>query len=281
MRILILLAFAGFLMVSCKKESGTNTNVVVPPPPPPPPPPPADTSALGKFVKAAGITDQTLKVSLDSLISKARAHGWWDLCTAIYPMAGGTSVSSSFNLKDTAAYQIFWMGSPSFANAGASFPDGMSYGNTNLNDSVLAYNDAHMSFYSKTDDSTIDQWVMGVNDAQAPYNELALTNAGFRQAVAYFFTANGTFSSEQSSTMGWYLVSSGSTDVRIYKDGLDITLTTESPIDSHANNTFLIGNSRGLAGTNTQCAFSTIGFNIDSTTAAQMSADIRDFVNEK
>jgi hypothetical protein len=76
-------------------------------------------------------------------------------------------------------------------------------------------------------------------------------------------------------------VSSGITDVRIYKDGSDITSTTESPVDSHANNTFLIGKSRGLAGTNTQCAFATIGSNIDSTIAALMYSDIRDFVNEK
>jgi hypothetical protein len=282
MRILILLAFASFLLFSCKKESGTpDTNIVVPPPPPPPPPPPADTSALGKFVKAAGITDEILKVSLDSLITRAKSHGWWDLCMAIYPIAGGTSSSTSFNLKDTAAYQLAWSGSPTFSSAGASFGDGVSYGNTGINDNVLTYNNAHISFYSNTNDSTIDQWVMGVDDATVPYNELSLTNAGFKQAVAYFFTNNGSFSAEQSNTIGWYLVSSGSTDVRIYKDGTDITTTTEAPVDIHANNTFLIGTSRNLAGTNTQCAFSTIGFNIDSTTAALMSADIRDFVNEK
>jgi hypothetical protein len=273
MRILTLLVFASFILFSCKKEVGTNNtdtggNKV-------------DTSALGKFVKASGITDQTLKVSLDSLITRAKNHGWWNLCQAIYPLAGGTSSSSSFNLKDTAVYKITWSGSPAFANAGTSFGDGVSYGNTGINDSILAYNNAHISFYSMTNDTTIDQWVMGVDDAQVPYNEFALTNAGFKQAVAYFFTINGTFSTEQTSTIGWYLVSSGSTDVRIYKDGADITSTTESPVDSHVNNTFLIGASRNLGGTNTQCAFSTIGSNIDSTTAALMYSDIRDFVNEK
>ena len=283
MRILTILVCASLLLFSCKKEVGysntnnnnNNNN------PPDTGGSKVDTSALGKFVKAAGITDETLKVSLDSLISKARAHGWWNLCTAIYPLAGGTSSSSSFNLKDTAAYQITWSGSPAFANPGTSF-DGVSYGNTGINDSLLAYNDAHMSFYSKTEqDTTIDQWVMGVDDAQVPPNEFALTNAGFRQAVAYFFTINGTFSTQQSSTIGWYLVSSGSTDVRIYKDGTDITSTTDTPIDAHANNTFLIGTTRNLTGTNARCAFATIGRGIDSTTAAVMYADIRDFVNEK
>ena len=285
MRILTILACVSLLLFSCKKEAGfttTNTNNNNNNNNPPDTGgSKVDTSALGKFVKAAGITDATLKVSLDSLISKARAHGWWDLCTAIYPLTGGTSSSSSFNLKDTAAYQITWSGAPAFGNSGVSF-DGVSYGNTGLNDSVLAYNDAHMSFYSKTEqDTTADQWVMGVDDAQMPPNEFTLTNAGFRQAVAYFFTINGTFSTQQSSTIGWYLVSSGSTDVRIYKDGADITSTTESPIDAHANNTFLIGSSRNLGGTNGQCAFATIGRNIDSTTAAVMYTDISDFVNEK
>ena len=276
------MAFAGFVLVSCKKESGAPNTNVVPPPPPPPPPPPADTSALGKFVKATGITDGILKVSLDSLITRARSHGWWDQCLAIYPLAGGTSTSTSFNLKDTAAYQLIWSGPPVFAAAGATFDGiGAVYGNTMINDSLLAYNNAHISYYSNTTDTTINQWVMGVDDAVAPYNEFSITNAGFKQAVAYFFTNNGTFSADQSSTSGWYLVSSGSTDVRIYKDGADITATTESPVDIHTNSTFLIGSSRNAGGTNTQCAFSTIGSNIDSTMAAQMYADIKDFVNEK
>jgi hypothetical protein len=283
MRILALLVFASFILVSCKKEVGyanTNTNnnnnnnntdtggTKT------------DTTDLGKFIKATGITDEILKADLDTLIMRAKSHGWWDLCKAIYPLAGGTSSGASFNLKDTAAYQLTWSGSPVFSNAGATF-DGVSYGNTGINDSILAYNNAHISFFSNSDDTTIDQWVMGVDDGTVPYNEFSITNAGFKQAVAYFFTGNGTFSTIQSSTIGWYLVSSGITDVRIYKDGSDITSTTESPVDSHANNTFLIGKSRGLAGTNTQCAFATIGSNIDSTIAALMYSDIRDFVNEK
>lgn len=272
MRIIFTLsAFIAVILFSCQKEiSYENDGNVVK----------IDT-AVGNFVKAAGITDESLKLSLNSLVIKAKNHGWWDLCLAIYPLAGGTSTSSSFNLKDTASYRVAWSGSPIFARPGALFGDGISYGNTGLNDSVLAFNDAHISFYSNTNDASIDQWVMGVDDARVPYNELSLTNAGFEQAVAYFFTNNGTFSIEQSTTIGWYLVSSGSNDVRIYKDGADITLTTESPVDSHANNTFLIGNSRGLSGTNTQCAFSTVGYNIDSATAGVMYADIRDFVNKK
>jgi hypothetical protein len=184
-------------------------------------------------------------------------------------------------LKDTAAYRVTWSGSPVFANPGPSFGDGVSYGDTGLNDSILAFNNAHISFYSNTNDATIDQWVMGVDDSRVPYNEFTLTNAGFEQAVAYFFTHQGTFSIEQSSTVGWYLVSSGNTDVRIYKDGADITATTTSPLDLHANNTFLIGTSRNLPGTNTQCAFSTIGLNIDNATAAVMYADISEFVSKK
>lgn len=260
-----------FVLFSCQKEISYENDGSVEK---------IDTDAAN-FIKAAGITDQSLKTNLNTLVIKAKDHGWWDLCLAIYPLAGGTSSSSSFNLKDTAAYRVAWSGSPIFANAGALFGDGISYGNTGFNDSVLAFNDAHISFYSNTNDASIDQWVMGSDDSRVPYNELSLTNAGFEQAVAYFFTNNGTFSIEQSSTIGWYLVSSGSTDVRIYKDGADITLTTESPVNSHTNNTFLIGSSRGLPGTNTQCAFSTIGYHIDSAIAAVMYSDIRDFVNEK
>jgi len=261
-----------FFLFSCQKEidyAGDGNSEKI------------DTSALGKFIAATGITDATLKANLGSLISRARIHGWWDLCKAIYPLAGGTASSSCVNLKDTGIYKITWSGSPVFANGGATFDGGASYGDTHLNDSILAYNNAHISFFSNTNDSTIDQWVMGVDDALSPNNELSITNAGFKQAVAYFFTVNGTFSIEQTSTIGWYLVSSGNTAVRIYKDGADITSTTDSQVDRHANNTFLIGTTRSLTGTNTQCTFATIGFNIDSATAAVMYSDILDFVTRK
>src|SRR5689334_2441444 len=90
MKTFILLAFATILLFSCKKEtapSNQNTNVV-------------DTSAVGKFVTAAAITNAQLKVNLDSLVARAKRHGWWELCNAIYPFAGGTAASCKYNLKD-------------------------------------------------------------------------------------------------------------------------------------------------------------------------------------
>src|SRR5215510_612652 len=91
MRTLTVFIIVTIFLLSCQKEASSpdiNNNV------------PTDTTALGKFVKAAGITDQQVKTNLDSLITNARNHNWWSLCKAIYPFVGGTSESCKFNLKD-------------------------------------------------------------------------------------------------------------------------------------------------------------------------------------
>src|SRR5436853_6337635 len=93
----LLSAFFCLLLFSCQKEAsnsnnranGNGDNNT-----------PVDTSALGKFIKATGINDPALKDNLDSLITRARRHGWWDLSNVIYPFAGGTQASCKYNLKD-------------------------------------------------------------------------------------------------------------------------------------------------------------------------------------
>src|SRR4030095_3507396 len=109
MRTLSVFIVVTFFLLSCQKEAGTpdtNNNG------------PTDTTALGKFVKATGITDQLVKASLDSLITNARNHNWWSLCKAIYPVVGGTPESCKFNLKDPrdddAAYRVTWHGNVTF-----------------------------------------------------------------------------------------------------------------------------------------------------------------------
>jgi hypothetical protein len=154
MRILTLLLFASFILFSCKKEVGysnnnnnnnntdTGGNKI-------------DTSALGKFVKAAGITDEVLKVNLDSLITRARNHGWWDLCKAIYPFAGGTQSSCQYNLKDPrdldSAFRISFIGNTwTFTHALVN-PGDSSYGNTHFKPVNTNQRSKQLSFVSLFD----------------------------------------------------------------------------------------------------------------------------------
>jgi len=149
MKTFTLLALSSLLLFSCQKEA-KYVNVT-------PPPVVTDTSALGKFITATGITDANLKTNLDSLISRAKQHGWWDLCKFIYPFAGGTQASCKFNLKDPqdadASFRLLfnggtWTFTPAAANPGAA-----GYGYTYFNPStqIADPNSCHLSVYSMDD----------------------------------------------------------------------------------------------------------------------------------
>src|SRR5689334_12744998 len=124
----LLVALSTLFLFSCQKEvSYANDGI----------PAPADTRALGRFIVPTGITDAGLKTNLGSLISKARDHGWWDLCNVIYPFAGGTQASCKFNLKDPqdadGSFRILFNGGTwTFTPAGAN-PGATGYGYTYFN----------------------------------------------------------------------------------------------------------------------------------------------------
>src|SRR6476660_6353692 len=152
MRIITLLFFASFLLFSCQKEAGSSNYNNNPPPPPP------DTTALGMFVKATGITNEQLKVNIDSLITRARNHGWWDLCNVIYPIAGGTETSNKYNLKDPRdadeAFRLTFLGDSTWTYTNIEANPGISgYGDTHFNPSVALSdpNSCHLSVYSMSD----------------------------------------------------------------------------------------------------------------------------------
>lgn len=275
MRALTLLAFVSFLLFSCQKEvstSDTNNNNNT------------DTSALGKFVAATKITDGQLKANLDSLITNARNHGWWNLCKAIYPLVGGSSETCKYNLKDPrdadVAYRITWNGNVSFDNAGVTSTGG--YGDTHIvPSSALSLNSNHISYYSLTDNfgtSTID---VGAEDPNGVLQLMIYSDFGqgyyLAGASQAYYTANPGCSG--------YFLGTRTSDVSssaVYKNGMPIQLDgilTNGPeglpnISLDLLNENFAGHTTA---TNRKCAFATIGSGIDSSMAGQMYIDIQAF----
>jgi hypothetical protein len=151
---IVSLVLVSIFLFACKKENNSGGNT---PPPPPPPPPPVVDTALVNFVGATGITDAQLKMNLDSLITRAKRHGWWALCKVIYPMAGGTEASCKYNLKDPsdadASFRLTFNGGTwTYSNAAAN-PGATGYAYTYFNPAVQIAdtNSCHMSIYSAND----------------------------------------------------------------------------------------------------------------------------------
>jgi hypothetical protein len=115
------------------------------------------------FVTNADIQDQVEANAINNLVIGMKADGLWTKMKAVYPMVGGTATSNSFNLRNTAQYQISWNGGVTHSPNGVQFGGVNGYGDTGLNAaSVLGQDSTHFSFYSRTDviANSVD---MGIN----------------------------------------------------------------------------------------------------------------------
>jgi hypothetical protein len=101
------------------------------------------------FITAAGITDNTQKSAINTLVLDMKGFGIWTKMKAIYPFVGGTATTHKFNLKnplDTdAAFRLVFNGGWTHSANGA-LPNGTNgYADTKFN--VNLFN-ANINSYS-------------------------------------------------------------------------------------------------------------------------------------
>lgn len=103
------------------------------------------------FLSVTGITDSTTVSAICTLVTSLKTAGVWALMDAIYPFVGGTSVTTSYNLKNPATFRITWHGSMTFNSSGVTGDGLTGYGDTGYNATTVAanyiLNSASLSMY--------------------------------------------------------------------------------------------------------------------------------------
>ncbi len=242
-----------------------------------------DTDAQA-FLAATSITDMMISNAINELVINAKTNGWWDKCSAIYPMVGGTAGTHKYNLKnpqDTdGAFRLSFNGGWTHSANGA-IPDGISgtYADTHLNAStVLSQDDTHISFYSRTN-STGAKVDIGLENS--PFTSGLLMYV--RLSDSFYAYVNDTTGGVISNTnsQGHYIcsrLSSGTVDG--YRNGSSV-ISSPATSTSLANLNLYIGadnlNSVDSVNSDRQCAFATIGEGVDATMAGNMYNDIQEF----
>ena len=88
------------------------------------------------FLTATGITDPTTETAINDLVIDLKAASLWSKFYAIWPMVGGTSITTKYNLVDPqdtdAAYRMTWNGGWTFGASGAKGNATNTYGNTHF-----------------------------------------------------------------------------------------------------------------------------------------------------
>jgi len=221
------------------------------------------------FILAARINNMMQRTAVNNLVKSLKSAGIWSKCNAIYPFVGGNERSHSFNLINTAQYQLTFFGGWTHARTGAT-PNGTNgYADTFLN----AFNDLtnssnHLSYYSRT--STVGVTVeMGVSNG-------AGTNfVHLRSAVNYVAGGVVILALTNVSAAGLYMGSKTAANSRKgYRNGVNVSTSTTNDTTAYPSLKIALGarNDNGTYAffTDKECAFASIGSGLTDAEAATL-----------
>jgi hypothetical protein len=288
MKRITLLALVSLFLSACQKEVRNTTTGQE-----------SEDPSLETFLQVTGITNPKLKTNLDSLITRSKRHGWWDLCNVIYPMAGGTQATCKYNLKDArdldAAFRITFLGNTwSFSSVSAN-PGDSGYGYTHFNPSIQIAdpNSCHLSVYTMNDvPGGPDNSDIGAYDDSARLGFYISTRDNYPDGSGKPFVqiANNLFQGSEVNGSGFFLMTKTEANTAVlYRNssltGADSTLTPGGlpNLDLFLCNQNFTGVSEPYKQGFSQrsLSFVTIGAGITPAMEGLMYSDITDFVENK
>jgi hypothetical protein len=247
-------------------------------------------SAVTSFVSAASITDISIISALNFIVYAAKRSGWWGQCRAIYPFVGGTALSHSYNLKNTAQYTITWNGTLTHSRTGVVGDGVTGYGDTGLNaNTVLSSTSAHLSCYSRTNNKDFGYDMGNVNGSTSSSHctlVLWTGEAGNYGGINCRLGAHTITTLENPCTYpttGFYLgTRTSSTMLRLFRNDTLVSYNTSSNANVFASsNLGIFARNTTTSGFNFQSnrefAFATIGLGITDQMASDMNRDITTF----
>jgi hypothetical protein len=160
------------------------------------------------FITAAAITDNTQKNAINTLVLDLKGYSIWTKFKAIYPFVGGTNAKHTWNLKNTAQFQITWSGGVTSSSNGIQLNGINSYGNTNLNtNSILSPNNLAISVYTNTNRASSSGIIYGNSDNTTTY--IPIIQSYLRFSTNIFLSDLGNFNfraqTTNTNTAGYYI----------------------------------------------------------------------------
>jgi hypothetical protein len=238
------------------------------------------------FITAAGITDNTQKTAINTLVLDMKGFGIWTKMKAIYPMVGGTATTHKWNLKDpqdtNAAFRLVFNGGWTHSSTGA-LPNGTNgYADTFLDSTNnLSLNSGHMSYYSRTNLITASFVVEIGSLAQLPDSYTGISTCSANQTHFRFNNFSALDVITATTTLGFFTGSrTASNIIKTFRNGsLIINGTAGSNTTSTRDYYIGASNFNGTASffSSKECAFSSIGDGLTDTEAANFYTAVQNF----
>ena len=242
------------------------------------------------FVTNAGIVDQVEANAINNLVIGLKADGLWTKMKAVYPMVGGSSSTMKYNLKnplDTdAAFRLVFNGGGNW-DANGYTPNGSNgYADTKFNPvtNSLAYNNNHLSYYSRTQVGSANAFYeMGsgssANGGTSLFCRRSNDTAAYDCGTA---ASNRLLISPVTDGRGFYVGSGINTNVGyLFKNGTQQQIKNPLTNVSMQSYNYYLGAFNEQNSTvyysDKQCAFASIGDGLTVTEAANFYTAVQAF----
>ena len=236
------------------------------------------------FIDAAGITDATQQGAINTLVTDLKTANIWTKMRAVYPMVGSSASSHKYNLVNPldsdAAYRLSFSTGWTHSSTGVT-PNGSSaFANTFLSTSIVGLNSGHLSYYSRTNNTTVSCELGGGNPSPDSYTLLELRNAS---ALGAFRYNNGVAQNQVAiaDTRGFFIgTRTASNVIKLFRNNTNIingssasSATSIYPQYIGAYN----GSNTGYLYSNRECAFASIGDGLTDTEASDFYTAVNTF----
>jgi len=179
------------------------------------------------FVSATGITDNTQKSAVNTLVTSLKGYSIWTKLNAIYPFVGGTESTHKWNLKDPrdldAAYRLSFSGGWTHNSNGITGNGTNAYADTFLSNFTTQVR--ALGVYTRNTSATGTYIghaeTLNTTDPEgtAAFGEMYINSTS---GIMYTHVGIGPIGySNNTNKSGFYSISSGSasSQVAIYKNG--------------------------------------------------------------
>ena len=238
------------------------------------------------FITAAGITDNTQKTAINTLVLSLKANSIWTKMRAIYPFVGGTATTHKFNLKNpadtNAAFRLVFFGGWTHTTNGVQGNGTNTYADTFFIPSTQysVIDNAALSVYSRTN---IVQGAceIGCFNGSNSALQINVATTAFPPQQTGTYMNNVTESKfADTDSRGFYIASRTGTTVTMFENStLKVTQTTTAL--ARPNVKIYVGaqNNAGAANipSSKQLAFASIGDALTNTEAANFYTAVQAF----
>jgi hypothetical protein len=231
------------------------------------------------FITAAAITDPTQQAAINTLVVDLKGYSIWTKMKALYPFVGGIAASHSYNLKNTAQYQLSFNGAATH-NSNGYTPSGIDgYANTGLNPNTAfsTNNSMHLSLYSRTNNDLGGLDFGGLNASAVTGLYARFSNS----AYGYIHGGAGVITANTNST-GFYVGTRTSASVlKLFKSGTQLGSTYTGANGARLDLNAFLG-ALNVSGspiyyTQRNYAFASIGDGLTDTEAANFYTAVQAF----